>query len=299
MGKSSSPSLMNTLTPKQRLVSQALGQVIHKNIGLPSKKYQGDIVAPLDPGFDQVQSLIDSYDPSAFMSGTSSALDDLLSGKPAFDLDPSVIDAYFRDSVAAPALRNYQDNILPQLNAAYAGHGAAFSTRLSQAKGKALGDINADLVAQLAQTQLAAQTTRAQLADSAANRRVQGVQLAQQQTAAPLTHATLMEQALAPFQQNKQATATANYNEWVRTRPENNPYMQLALSYIGQSQNAAYNQQPNPYAGMAIGAGVGGLTGAASGALIGSVVPGIGTGIGALIGALGGVQSGAASGYGR
>jgi hypothetical protein len=291
MGKSSSPQTMNTLTPEQNLVSQALGKILHNQLGKPTKGYKGDIVAPLDPGYDVLEQMIDSYNPNAHASGTGDALEQLLGGHPAYDLDPAVMEAYFRDAVAAPALRNFQQNVVPQLNAAYAGQGAAFSTRLSQAKGQALDNLNADLAAQMAQTNQAAQTTRAQLADSAAARRVQGVQLAQQQALAPLTQATLLGQALSPIQQQKQGTATANYNEWLRKQPANNPYMQLALSYMGQSPNAVYTPQPDPMTGA--------YTGAAGGALSGALAGSAGGPIGAIIGGLVGAASGGFSGYGQ
>lgn len=48
--------------------------------------------------------------------------------------------------------------------------------------------------------------------------------------------ATSFGQAIQPFQQHAQDVASSRYQEFLRTSPENNPYLQMALAATGQNQ---------------------------------------------------------------
>lgn len=80
--------------------------------------------------------------------------------------------------------------------------GGALSSRYGSAVAQGLGDIQSQFMGSLGQAQLANQQTRTQLA---------------------------------------QGQIQSKYNEFLRTSPQNNPYLQLALGGTGQSQMYGYN----------------------------------------------------------
>lgn len=233
------------------------------------------------PAYQQTYDAVTNFDPTGGLgSSVPNAIKSVLSGKPAYTLNPQVTDQYFTDAVANPMMRNFQQRIAPQIAESYAGSGALFSSRRGQAVQQGLSDLQANLAGQRATLAYQDQSLSASLANDAANRQLQGIGLANTYTQQPLTSALLQQQILAPFQDQQNTAAQNSYNEFLRQQPANNPYAQLALAFVGQSQQAAF-QKTNPY----VKAGVGIAGGAASGALMGSIVPGIGTGIGALLGA--------------
>ena len=77
-----------------------------------------------------------------------------LQGLPAARLDPATIAELFQQGVASPALREYDRTIKPRIDEAFAGYGTLFSSRKADAARGALEELNANLSAQLAQTQM-------------------------------------------------------------------------------------------------------------------------------------------------
>jgi len=291
MGMQTKPSTMNTLNPAQTAVASKIGRTITPLIGQPLTAYPGQMVAPLDPGFTMVRDLINQYLPNTFAGASDSAIRSALSGQPAYKLDPATTENYFNKAVAAPALKLYNEKIKPQINEAFAAGGATFSTRRGDAMSQALRDMQDSLAGQLATTQQQNQSLSAQLADSAANRQMQGVGLANQQANQPLLNAAALAQALAPFQQNAQNQLGAQYQEFLRTRPENSPYYNIGLGLTSQNQMGLYQKPANPLMGALGGLGLGLLGGA--------LVPGADLGamaLGGLGGFAGGYQGGLGSG---
>jgi hypothetical protein len=120
--------------------------------------------------------------------------------------------------------------------------GGAFSSRYGTAVQQSLGDINSQFMAQLNQAQLGNQQFQAQA---------------------------------------MQNQLSGRYQEFLRTSPENNPFLQLALGGTGQSQLYAYNK-PGFFqqflGGTALGASM--FSGGDQ-----SAVSGIGRTLGAVLGA--------------
>ena len=182
-----------------------------------------------------------------------------ISGAPAYGLSEEDTARWMKVAVQAPMLKEFDREIKPRLNEAFAGAGGLFSSRRSDALGRGLGDLNDKYSELLGKAQLDTRTLAAQLAESAANRSLAVAQGADQ----------------------------AQRQNWQMQQPWANPYLNLGLNYIGQNQTLAYQNQGNQSGGFG-GAVQGGLGGAYIGSQIGSVVPGIGTGIGAGIGAVAG-----------
>ena len=131
-------------------------------------------------------------------------------------------------------MRAYERDIKPRIEEAYAGAGASMSSRRGLALERTLGDTIASAVAQQAQT-------APQLSEMLWNRRLQGSQLAEQSINAPIEGARNILEIAKPFYDIDAQRSMANYQEWLRTRPENSPYNQLGLSSLGTSQLAGFN----------------------------------------------------------
>jgi hypothetical protein len=195
------------------------------------------------------------------MGQTQGALSSLLSGKSAFNLNPSVTDKYFNNAVKTPLLRSFDQDIAPRIKEAFAGV-QGFSTAQGAAQSQALGDLATQLAAGRADLAYKDQALAAQLADNAASRQVQGVSLANQFAQQPFQNALALSSASLPIlgamQNNSQQQAQAQYQEFLRTLPENSPWTNIGLSFIAQPQQAFYQNQN-------VGALGGGLLGGALG----------------------------------
>lgn len=135
--------------------------------------------------------------------------------------------------------------------------------------------MNVGLNAQLAQGQFQNQALEAQLAESAANRQMQALGIARQNRFDPLQAALGYQQALSPFQQRADQQAQSQYQEFLRTAPENNPYYGVANAFLGQQGKYAY-QGSSPVAGA--------LGGALGGGALGMSALGYGTMVNPLLG---------------
>lgn len=193
-------------------------------------------------------------------------------GTPSFRFDPKTADEFYRKSVEAPLLRDFDRNIAPRIAQSFAGVGA-FSSRQGTAIADALSGLNTNLAgersrimyqdramaAQAAEAaagrRFGAMSTNAQLSDAAMGRSLQASQLASQFDLQPLLAGGQMASLLAPFQQRVDMQAQAGYNEFLRTLPENSPYTALALNFINQQHQAFMPQQGG--LGAALGGGIG------------------------------------------
>lgn len=207
----------------------------------------------------------------AYGKQQSAAFTDVLSGRSAYDLSPQTTEKYFQNAVAAPMLKNFDQNIAPRIKEQFAGM-SAFSSRQGSVTQQALSDLQGNMGAQLSQAQFQNQTLAANLADNARQRQLQGLgalnQFQQQQAMTPIQQALGMSQLIGPFQQHADQLAGAQYQEWMNQRPENRPWLQLAMQYLGNNSQQLYVRK-NPY----VSAGAGALSGAVTGAPAG--IPGM------------------------
>lgn len=316
----SSPGTTSTLDGRQKRVENVLASNIIPNINQGAPSYTGQQVAPLDQGYQSIYQSLGQYNPSQQNAQAQQGIQAGLSGQASYtpnqqyaatpQLDPNQTAAYFQQSTATPALRNYQQNIAPQIDAAYAGQGATFSSRRGLAQQQALQNMNSDLTSQLASSQNqnylanyqanvnAAQqqntlgyqygALNASLADSAAQRQQTAVGQSQAQSLLPLQQQSALQSLYSPYQTQAQNQATSQYNEFLRTQPYNSPYTAQALSLLGQNTLGLFNQQTPGALQQIQGAA------AAGGSILGAGAGAVGLGS-SLAGLLGGGSTAAAA----
>lgn len=213
----------------------------------------------------------------------------------SYKLDPKTTENYFNQSIKAPMLQAFDREIMPRLNQNFASAGATFSTRKLDATRTALSDLTSNLSSARADLAYKDQSLAAQLAESAAGRRMNLNQMNAGYTDAaqnrmmsaiglqsslanqPLQQAGMISSLLQPWQQRQDLGAQAQYQEFLRTAPENSPYLQQALQFMGQQHTAQYTQPG--WGGIAAGVLGGAMTGflpGSAGILGGGLLGGLG-----------------------
>lgn len=272
----SQPKNKSTLTWGQKKVSDELGQFLREQLfqtehgytqAHTATKYGGQFTAPLMPQYGQALDLLSSWQPASISGKQQNQWQELMRGQPAYQakLDPTTTAKYFDQAVTSPMMHTWNSVIAPQINEGFAGVGA-FSSRQGQAKQQSLSDLQSNLTGQLGQFQLSNQQEQerlnSQLAESAAQRSLQAIGAYGQQQLSyanqPLLAAGAYHSILQSLQARQDQEKQAQYQDFLRTAPENNPWVGQMLAYTGQQQQAAV-QQPN-YLGSGIQGAGGGLS---------------------------------------
>lgn len=279
-----------TLTPEQQRVASQLASLLSGQLGLGVAPYTGalapEVPGALRQSMASVADLLGAplpvgapmpqYRPSTFgREVVEPALARVLSGAPAYQVD---FEATQRALTAAqaPALRAFREEILPAVREQFVGTGQFWGTARQQAEARE--------ASRLAEA-LAAQRAQATLQDIEAQRQaaLEGARMAAGALPAALSYT--LEGAMQPFQaglaareqawretlgayearlgaaralagmaglqyQMEQNALERAYQEWLRTRPEASPYLQMAFQFLGVPMIGLYQPpyQPSPWA---------------------------------------------------
>ena len=207
-----------TLTGEQRGVLDSLSNMVRGNIGIGANPFPGTVT----PGASTLQAkafgAVDSYgrDPAAI--ARASAIDDGLSGRPAWQTiaDDPYVDEYM-SAVSAPTMRMFQRDIVPQILEAYGAGGP------SGAVYSALGDASADLAGNLG-------AMRADFVNQALQRaeanRITGIGLSEREQLMPIQLAGMFGDVQRGIEGEQRAE---QLGRWESIQPYNNP----ALGFLG------------------------------------------------------------------
>jgi hypothetical protein len=198
-----------TLNPEQVKMYQAWAPTVTAQAGKELPMYGStwqDYTAPMG------QSEKDMVARNARMSALGEqGLSSLLKGE--------FPEQYYRDTIYQPALKNWQEDILPQISESYAGpNGGGF---YGSARGNAVTRNARDLSSSLA-------AQRAQLAWNV-QQNVPNAVAAANSLSQTESNIQSMPRLIQDYGMQKL------YDEWVRTRPENSPYLNAALNFLNLS----------------------------------------------------------------
>lgn len=232
--------------------------------------------------------MLQGFNPQAGMGQLNSAMTSALSGKAPMMVSQNLPQGYLQNALITPMMHQFQTQIAPQIKEGF-GNVGAFSSAQGSALGNALGQLTASATQQYGQAQLAQQQLAQQLnvgsANAAMQRQVSALPFAQAQSLLPLQQMQGIQSLLAPYQTNLANQAQAQYQNFLRTAPENSPWTQLAMGITGQQQQALYN--PVSPLSNVLGT-IGGLGAAATGInALGGAVSSTASGLGSLLGGLG------------
>jgi len=239
LGKQTEPSVQQfeTLNPQQKSLMKALGPYLRGQIGKGVQPYTGQVVAGMTPEetatLQRMRGAVGGQTPLA--PELTSAYQTLLSGKPAFEIDPQRTEDLYQ-SIAGPAYREFKERTMPLINEAYAGPGFWSESR-SRAIGREAGNLQEAMLGKRAELYYADELARRGELSAARNRMMQAAPGAagfgRYQREIPfLEQQRLMQQEALPRMLD-QAQLDWNYRDFLRTRPEANPALEYAMQILG------------------------------------------------------------------
>ena len=257
IGGSTNKNLWST---GQQNIAKALQRQVGDAVGRGVEAYGGEIA----PGATQNQQLAYDAAPGLLASqrnrGVETALGSILSGNPAYQIDPARSAAFYNDSVLLPAQRQFQDT-MQGIDARY---GARFgrSGGQQEAIGRAATDFNTNLAGIRGDLVFQDEQARRAALESAAGRQLQGVGASvgyrdSQQENQRRNLVTLAglggEQRAITGQQNAE-----DYGKWQYSQPYNNPWLGFMGAALAPPPTQT-NQTPGALAGA--GSFMSGLSG--------------------------------------
>ena len=258
MGLFGGPEKINVYSRQQNDYLEGLGNVLNQQIGQGVEAYGGqitpDATANQQAAFQGGAGLF--ADPRGTVDPTG-AINTLMSGKPAFQVDPAQREAYYQDAFVNPARQQMRD-ALQQVDSRY-GTGFGSAGTHGAAAYRTVGDFETALSGQRAGLLWGDEQARRGAAEAGMQRMVPGAELGTRSNVALQgdRRANLGMQATLGGEERSIAGQQLgeDYNKWQTAQAYNNPWVQ---GYGAQLLNAS------PYAvGQSEGA-LGAITGGIS-----------------------------------
>ena len=228
----SKPVQLGMYSPEQQETFSNLANVIQTGIGGNVNAYPKSMYVPRTPEEQQY------FDIAGSLPGTAdariSALNSVLSGKPAYEINPDISKQYFEKSIKPIMSREFYGTTLPAISEKFAGPGYWSSAR-ALAETDATGRYAENLGAAEADLVYKDELARRQALESAATRSA-GVALPSVEalvsdvgTAGEYARSIQQEQTLSDYQrwlagETVEGVAPSQYN----------PFLQLAFQLLGQ-----------------------------------------------------------------
>jgi hypothetical protein len=244
-------------TGSQTKLFDQVAKYIGERLPGGATEYTGKTLADIPQEF---LDAVESY--KSFSSGVDnnlmSAVNQMLSMKPAFSYNEKESADYWNTAFATPALATWESQVRPTLEEGFSGN--MFNTRAIQAVAKEKSDFyGSTILPALYSGQMADRQAGITSLENAFNR---GYSMS---TALPSIKSGLFASdnlVSSSIQQQEQAKLTDTYNRFLRGTDENNPWVQMALSLSTGAQPVYdnYVQQGTDW----LGAGIQGLVTAAA-----------------------------------
>jgi hypothetical protein len=152
-------------------------------------------------------------------------------------LDRDTIASDFMKEVGIPMKFAFKNEIEPAIRSSFRSAGGMWSKTRGTATTNALQTLMAQLESGLAGRQWQGTQLNAQLLESARARQLEAIPYAEAFAQRPLSRAGALMTAAGPFQQYAQSLLSAKTSEFLRTRPEASPWLQLGMQYVAQPHN--------------------------------------------------------------
>lgn len=225
------------LEPYQEDVYRQLLNTFSDRVGQPGERYEGDFTPEPTDAQRRAESELTSM-----LSGDNQVGETLrryMGGEPSMDVSPEATQRYFEQNVQQPMqeqLENTQDEIGEQ----YAGSGTYWGSARARAQQEATQDTQDEMSRQLSELQRQDRQLQADLSESAAERAMGAAQAyGSQQTDLARTLSDMGAQQ----QQLTQRGLEQAYQDYVRTRPEEQPYMDAVMQMLQvPTQHVAYQE---------------------------------------------------------
>ncbi len=245
----SKPTTVPTWNPQQQAMFDALSKVIMKGSSQPVTKYPGQMYVPET---EQERGYFDWISKS--QPARAAAIGQIASGKltpeQIASFSPEASNAFYEQSIRAPALREFEDITKPAIAEQFAGPGYWGGAR-AEAVTKGTEDMA---------TKLAAAKAGLSYSELQARRAAEDAALGRQATYGPAafaTEASIEGSAGQYARQIEQEKMAGELNRWLMEQDYNNPWIQLMFQTLGLNPYAVGTESNswNIGSGMTYGGG--------------------------------------------
>ncbi len=289
-GQSMSVQQVPILTPEQKQLQEKWTNLLLEQLGQGVPAYSGQMYAGLSPlqqsginyygglapiaqqGTNIFQNALSNFNPQAgmnYLNQGSGALNTMLA-----DYNPAADKEYWNKAFVNPAMRNFNQNIVPQIQERYAGQNAGSSGAMNRAIANAGVDLSTNLNAQLAnlmyrgrESQLGRQQTGVNQALAYSAMPAEMAKQAGQIGAMGMDTMGQVMNAGNLQQQNTQAGLNEQYQKWLQGQAYSNPWLGMtnyaftpAFENVGtvNTESPSFMQSTGfPLLGAFMGSGMG------------------------------------------
>lgn len=268
--KESSPSTSTTrlLYPRQEELLDTLLEFFEGQFGRGVKPYPGKRVAGMSPMEQMLSKRITGFleGPHPTRDLMANHFEDVMD-----EFDPEATMDWWEGAVKTPALRSWQQDVVPDIMEEFAGLDALDSGASRRAISESGADVMANIDAILADTMFGERR-----AHEARQNEILPFMMGFEEQ--PLD----WYRSAAPFagleREIEQQHLTADYQDWLMQQPYANPWLETLLPYVMATYKQAFAQpgarEPNMFSRMA------------------HAIPGLAGGIGGIVSGIGGLGSG-------
>ena len=191
--------------------------------------YSGRIT-PEVPDF--LQESFDEFTSGRFDDEINAATSDLITGAPAYEFDPARTTSEWQEIYATPVMQMYQEVVLPMVSESFNIPGVAYSRTRAEGEKKSISDFYSQNVQpKLFEALQIGERMGFESKEAAAARRLQATQL-------PAMQFQQSASAINEFLALQQPELSAAYQEFLRTQPGTEPYLNLAAQTSSQVTSA-------------------------------------------------------------
>lgn len=231
----------SSLDANQTAIANALKGLIMTNLsGDRQGSYGGDLAAGLTP--EQELALTMGNTAMGQVGNMDTGVNSIMRNALMSAMDTSNIDEQFESSVVNPTLKVLKEKVLPDVNESFAGQGNFWSS----ARMKNLEDTVSDTVSNLG-------TQKAQFQNGIIGRALSAIptgmnfsNMESNNALAKLGAAGQLMGLGGVGQATEQNELDKLYGEWLRTQPGNNPFLSMAMQYLGTPMMYTATQRGNP-----------------------------------------------------
>jgi len=217
---------------QQKAINQVIDYATPAMNARPSTEvYRGQLVADTPAAFTDAYN---QYTSGQYDEISSQAIQDLISGTPAYTFDPAATTARWEETYATPVMQSWKENVAPIIKESYNAPGTLWSRTSGLGMENAANRFYGGQVApSLYQSLEAGEALGVQSLENAASMRAGALQL---------PYAQFIQQAgvASAYQAQEQAPLSAAYQEYMRTDPYRYAQLVSGTATAQTQENIAY-----------------------------------------------------------
>ena len=119
--------LVPLTSTSQRATEQSVSDFLQGFIGEGAEAFPGDLTAPTPELFTKASQAFEEAFSGNIGDLSNTAIQDLISGKPAFTFDPSATTKMWEETFATPVMQSFRENVLPSVRESFNLPGVTYS----------------------------------------------------------------------------------------------------------------------------------------------------------------------------